>query len=423
MGDRDGFFGIGIDLCSDYSQVSYSNNGEEPVSVEFPGTGDIYCVPTVVSKTLGRDEWFAGYDAVNSSKLGEACLVEDILGKAADKNPVSIDEGMVMPIELVVRYLGYLISMAKTAGKSDKVGRVCVTFEDFNISILNVVQKALVMLGIDKDRIMLACHDESYIYYAISQKEELWSGEVYLFEYGAKGLYVKNMYMANERGTRIVMIHTDDLSEELPYTLSENSLSEDYLDKTLAHAAAGVLGRRNVSSVYLTGKYFGGDINLPEFVKYLCDRGRVFAGQNMYCKGACYQAVNQGADGRYRDMMIACSERITTGIEIRITDRGRDKMLRMLKPGVNWFGADCSYDFIVDGIKELEIFLSPVDTLEKQLVRVPLDDFPERPGKATRISVSFSFTSDSRCHMMIKDMGFGEFFASSGRVINEELLL
>ncbi|MGN0378719.1 MAG: DUF5716 family protein [Butyrivibrio sp.] len=423
MSEGDNIFSVGIDLCSDCSQVSYSNGGESPVSVEFMGNDEKYSIPTVVSKTIGRDEWFAGHDAINSAKLGEAVLVEDLLKKAADKNPVNVDDRPVMPIELLKTYLGYLISLAQTAGKSEKVDKICVTFDEFNISVLNVVQKALEMSGIDKQNIMLACHDESYIYYAISQQEELRNGDVFLFEYGEEGLIVKNMYMVNERGTRFVMIHSDDFSEDISYKPVTNPLSGEYLDTLLTQAAEQVIGRRHASAIYLTGKAFNGEINFPEFIKYLCDRGRVFAGQNMYCKGACYQAFEQEAGGRYNDMMLACAERITTGIEIKISDRGREKMLRMVRPGVNWFGADCSYDFIVDDIKELEVFLSPVDTSEKQLVKVPLDDFPKRPVKATRISVSFSFTSDSRCHMMVKDMGFGEFFASSGRVINEELLL
>ena len=79
--------------------------------------------------------------------------------------------------------------------------------------------------------------------------------------------------------------------------------------------------------------------------------------------------------------------------------------------------------FVFDSKHELEIFLSPVDTMEKQVVRVSLADFPERPNKTTKITLKLSFTSDSRCHLMVIDKGFGEFFASSGRIINEEILL
>jgi hypothetical protein len=94
---------------------------------------------------------------------------------------------------------------------------------------------------------------------------------------------------------------------------------------------------------------------------------------------------------------------------MKISDSGRDKILRMIRPGINWFGAECSYDFIVDDMKELELFLSPVDTKEKQVVRISLENFPIRPNKTTRVTLSLSFTSDSRCHLMLKDRGFGEF--------------
>lgn len=414
---------VGIDLCGDYSQISiYSYRSKEPVSVDFAGTESRYRVPTVVSKMLGKDEWFAGEEAVESAKLGEAAAVRDILKKAADKNPVRVDDMSVMPIKLLAVFFDYLLKTAKHTAQTEEIGAVCVTLEDFNISVLNVAVKAMEHIGIGRDRLAFASHDESFVYYALSQKQELWNNDVFLFDYGRGGLTAKRLYIANERGIRIAMVHTDGFTEEIPYELCENSLSAEYLDNRLKDTAAKLFEKKNISTVYLTGEAFKDDMNLPGFIKYLCERRRVFAGNNLYCKGACYQAVEL-ACGKGPDVMLACPQRVTTGIEMKISDRGRDKILRMVKPGINWFEAGCEFDFIVDGAKELEIFLSPVDTREKQLVKVPLTDFPERPGKASRITVSFSFTSDSRCHMMVKDRGFGEFYASSGRVINEELLL
>ena len=69
------------------------------------------------------------------------------------------------------------------------------------------------------------------------------------------------------------------------------------------------------------------------------------------------------------------------------------------------------------------MFLSPVDTVEKQLVKIPLTDFPERPRKTTLINFKISFTRDKRCYVMVIDKGFGEFFPGSGRIINEEIML
>lgn len=423
MDTREKLLCVGIDLCSDYSQVSiYSYGAKEPVSVDFAGAESKYRVPTTVSKMLGKDEWFAGDEAIGSMKIGEAVAVKDILKKAADKNPVRVDDIAVMPIELLSVYFDYLLKTARNAANTEEIGAVCVTLEDFNISVLNVAVKAMEKLGIGRDRLTFASHDESFVYYALSQKQELWNNDVFLFDYGRGGLTARRLYIGNERGVRIAMIHTDGFTEEIPFELCENSISTEYLDNRLRDIAVKLLERKSVSTVYLTGEAFREDLNLPGFIKYICDRRRVFAGNNLYCKGACYQAIEL-AGGAGPDVMLACPQRITTGIEMKISDRGRDKILRMVKPGINWFEAECEFDFIVDGTEELEIFLSPLDTREKQLVRVPLTDFPKRPRKATRITVSFSFTSDSRCHMMVKDRGFGEFYASSGRVINEELLL
>ncbi len=423
-------FYVGIDLCSMYSQVTYykkinSSNRQdiEPVSVDFTGLAWQYQIPTVVSKSFGKDEWYAGDEALKSSKLEEAQLVDNILEKAVNKNPVIVDGVNVMPIELIRRYLEYLIHSAKLAGDSDKVDRICITFENYNISLLNCVSKALKEMGYSTSQISYMSHSESFIYYVMNQKADIWAGDSVLFDYNENGLQVHRMYIANERGSKIVMVHSEDFTEDIPFSLSSNTDSVETLDQRLRAAAVQVMDKKNVSSVFLVGRGFLDDMKLPDFIKYICDRKRVFAGQNLYAKGAGYAADSQISSGIMREFLIACPERITTGIEMKIKDRGRDKILRLVRPGVNWYGADCSYDFIVDNIDNLELFLSPVDTREKQLVKISLGDFPVRPNKATRINISLSFTSDSRCHLMVKDKGFGEFFTSSGIVINEELLL
>lgn len=90
-----------------------------------------------------------------------------------------------------------------------------------------------------------------------------------------------------------------------------------------------------------------------------------------------------------KNYVLCCNERITTGIELKIIERGKEKILRLVKPGVNWYGADCSFNLIVDEAKELEMFLSPVDTVEKQLVKIPLTDFRKDQGKLHLLILKF----------------------------------
>ena len=108
---------------------------------------------------------------------------------------------------------------------------------------------------------------------------------------------------------------------------------------------------------------------------------------------------------------------------MKICDRGVDKILRMVRPGTNWYKAGCSYDFIVDDCKEIEIFLSPVGRREKRQIKIPLTDFPVRDDKASRITIKLDFSDDSHCHLTVMDKGFGEFVKSSNKIIKEDILL
>lgn len=417
---------IGIDLCDDFSQVCYykkNMENEEPVSVDFTGLERQYQLPTAISKSIGKDEWYAGDEAVKCARLGEGILIENLLAKAVLTAPYTVDDQTVMPIDLIKKYLEYLIQAAKVNSQSEEVEKICVTVMKFNISILNVISKALIELGYDKERFILTSHKESFIYYALNQKEELHKNEVVLFDYGYTGLMIHRMYTLVERGSKVTTIASEDYTKEIKYELSENTNSIEFLDNLMKETAVKTMDKKNISSVFLVGNGFSDDLKLPDFIKYICDRRKVFAGQNLYVKGACYQCLDGVNNNTSKEYLIACDERITTGIEMKISDFGKDKILRMVRPGVNWYNAGVSYDFIIDDIDSLELFLSPVGTVDKQLINIPITEFPDRPNKTTRIKITLDFMSASRCHVSIKDMGFGEFFQSSKRVINEEILI
>ena len=416
---------MGIDFGNETSQVSFYNYKEgEPTGVDFSGLETKYQIPTVISKTVGQEQWFIGDEARKCADLGEARLVDDLVVKALNREPVIVDDISMMPVELVRIFFDNLIQSVKLLSGMEELGKICITLEDFHIGILNILTQALMEIGIPREDILLCGREESYIYYALSQKKELWQSDVALFDFEEKGLRYYHLYMVTDHGQRIVMTHEESLEEEVPYVLMGNTASAELLDDRLLRCAKRLFEHKNVGTVYLTGKGFEGELHIPNFLRFICERRRVFAGQNLYTKGACYQAYEASRENSlFKEIILACPQRITTGVEVKIQSRGRDKILRLVKPGENWYGADVSVDFILDDVKELELFLSPLDSREKQVARISLEDFPERPNKATRITLKMSFTGDSRCHVLILDRGFGDFFAGSGRVITEELLL
>ncbi len=414
-------FIVGIDLGNEYSQVSYYNFASaEPESVVFQAPAAVLRVPTVVLKERNKEHgWMAGELALSCNVLGEGTLFDHLLDAAGQKEPIVRDDVTVMPVQLIQVYLTFLLQSARrTFGKEEELDKLCITLADYNIDLLRVLDAALGLMGIPEEKVVFSSHVEAYVYYALSQKAELWKNDNFLFDYGREGLFCCRMATMLDRGKRIVMTQSSDLRDKVPYM---NDM--DKLEELLLSAAQSEFDKKMISTVYLTGEGFEGDFNCERFINYICNRRRAFAGQNLYAKGACYQAYEMSVGDNFKDFIIGCNERITTGIEMKICDRGVDKILRLVRPGVNWYKAGCSYDFIVDDCNAIELFLSPVDSKDKQLVKIPLTDFPVRENKASRITLALDFTSDTRCHLTVTDRGFGEFVKSSGKVINEDILL
>lgn len=414
-------FIVGIDLGNEYSQVAYYNFvSAEPESVAFQAPVQSLRVPTVVLKERGKEQgWMAGELAISCNVLGEGTLFDHILDLARAKEPVVKDDVTVMPAQLIQVYLTFLLYSAQKAfGKDEEIDRLCITLAEYDIDLLRVLDAAIGLMGIPQSKVIYSSHVEAYVYYALSQKPELWKNDNFLFDYGREGLLCCRMATMVDRGKRIIMTQSSDLRDKVPFLEDM-----DKLEELLLAAAQSEFDKKMISTVYLTGEGFEGEFDCERFINYVCNRRRVFAGQNLYSKGACYQAYEAGVGDNFKDFIIGCNERITTGIEMKICDRGIDKILRLVRPGVNWYKAGCSYDFIIDDCNAIELFLSPVDSKEKQLVRIPLTDFPVRENKASRITLSLDFTSDTRCHLTVTDRGFGEFVKSSGKVINEDILL
>ncbi len=414
-------FIVGIDLRNDYSQVCYYNAAKsEPESVPFQSPAADLRVPTVVLREYKNAMgWMAGEVAVSCSALGEGVLFDNLLEAARLGTMVTKEDICVAPSQLLMVYLTFLLQSAKRAfGGEEEPDKICISIDDYCTKILDVIDEAVGLMGIAKDKVIYTSHVESFVYYALCRKKDLWKNDNVVFDYGKDGLVYSRMATAPYGGSTIVMSERLDLRTEVGYTTDNERLEETLLKK-----AKELFDRKLISTVYLTGEGFEGDFSCDRFINFVCNRRRAFAGQNLYVKGACYQAYESAVGGLLKDFVVCCNERLPAGIEMKICDRGVDKILRMVRPGVNWYKAGCSYDFIVDDCREIELFLSPVGRRDKKLIKIPLTDFPVREDKASRINVSLEFTDDTCCHLTVTDKGFGEFVKSSGKVIKEDIQL
>lgn len=380
---------LGIDICNNISQVSY------------------YDAKTQTAESVPL--------------IGTSMIL---------KNPVSLDiifenvqQGLPIQMNELTNLVGYLLDSAKKIGINSEVSMVCVTVEEFNITLLDALRTVFSIYGFQSDKISFISHEESYAYYAYNMKKELWNGGVLLLDYSEKGIAALQLSNIKIKNNDIIVEERQlfEDSELLQVINGEKSLDE--VNEVLVKIIKLIMNGKVISSIYLTGIGFDTDHLPTEFLKFICNKHRVFVGQNLYVKGACLAAYEEAFATKFTNTIVACKNRITTGIEIGIVERGKNRILRVVKPGTNWYEAHRTMDFIVDDCIEISIKMIPVAGKEPYEEIIDLSEFPYRTNKTTRIRMEFEFTADDRCLVTVKDKGFGEFARSSGKVIYKNLEL
>ncbi len=339
------------------------------------------------------------------------------------KLPDLFKEGSVRESDNAVGHVSKIIEYIKKISGISYIEKICFTLKDFYMDNLCAISMIMKRLGIDDDKWSVISHDESFALYAYSQKKELYSASVLLLDYGENGIdaILLNKTKAASLNKDIVMENTYDISNESVSAAFTGSISLDEASDCIIEWLSDIFLKYSVSSLYLTGEGFNCESYPDRLTKFLCMRRKVFAGQNLFVKGAVYYCLKDSDKESLNNLLLACKNRVTTGIEVQITDRGIVKRLRIIKPGVNWYMAYRKMDFILDDINKITLIMKPCNDSAEYTEEIDISEIPYRKGKMTRISMEIAFVSDSRCVVTVTDKGFGQFVKSSGAVIVKEI--
>lgn len=332
-------------------------------------------------------------------------------------------QGVFSKAEELAGHIALLIEQTKRASKVFTVDKICITTQYFQSDLLDVIAAIMEKLDYTQEQWLVISHEECYAYYAYSQKRELYNFGVMLLDYEADGIHAHMMSNGRKNGTELIMESSCRLDNEnirAVYT-KEKELKE--IEQELIVWLKEILTERILSSVYLTGKGFDVDTFPEALTKYLCTRRKVFAGQNLFVKGACICAYEEMNSAAFDSVLLACHNRVTTGIEVDILERAVSKRLRIVRPGTNWYMARRRLDFILEDVRRIRLIMRPCDGSGDYEEWIDISEIPYRPGKMTRISMDFQFASDDRCLVTVQDKGFGVFVKSSSKTVCREISL
>lgn len=312
------------------------------------------------------------------------------------------------------------INMCSAKKSIYRIDSICVCLHTYDEEYLMGIKTAFDNLGIDSGKWQIISKVESFAYYAYSQKKELYLGGVCLLDFGKIGL---NVYrLISKRSNNIDYIieeHQLFDSPDFKDVICKKKTLDD-CDEQLCAALNSFLNKRAVSTIYITGPGFCTDTLPQAFTKLIVSRRKAFMGQNLYTRGACYCALENICPNVFDNTVLLSEQRIMVGIELDILEQGKPKRFRLIRPGTNWFMADRCVDFIIEDMQQINLKILTADNRFDDEI-IDISDFPYREGKTTRISIEVKFYSATRCQIVVKDLGFGDFFKSSGKVIYKDL--
>lgn len=404
---------LGFDLGNLTSQISYYEfSMEDPESITTVAGEEQFNIPTVLCKRYGINQWSFGREAQKNSKQKEGFLVEDLIGLARREEEVIIDETSFLPADLIILFVKRVLSLCNMTIALEEVTALMFTVEVLDKGMIQILEAVRENLPVNSDAVFYQTHEESFYQYMIHQPKVLWQQQVGVLDFTENNLKTYRLELNYKTAPIVSFIETIQYKKmQRSRLLSE--VAEDLLDIELLEIAGKLCEGRLISSVYLIGDALAGGWN-TKTIQFLCKNRRVFQGNNMYSKGACYALKEKYDPGVLSEKFIFLGRDIVkSNIGIRALRNGTEAYIALIDAGVRWFDAKKECDFIIETGNIISFVITPLNGRDIKIAEISLTGFPTRPRRASRVRVGIGFLAEDNAYITIKDMGFGELYPAT----------
>lgn len=404
---------VGYDLANTCSQISYCYKKEES-DIATVGTvegEENYDIPTVLCKRIGTNQWLFGHAAIRFSeeRPEESILVENLLQLALGGEVVQIDGKGYHPATLLALFVKRSLSTVAAGGNGDRIAAIMFTFEIIDQRIEALIQRVIRTLDFKNTETFCQCYEESFFSYMTWQNKALWNDGALLLDY---------------RGDELTAMHMEGNNNTVPKVMysAKRNFSFAGTDRELYDISGELCEGKQISSVYLIGQKFGGDW-MEESLRYLCTGRRVFQGNNLYSKGACYTLLKElcGKTGEdEEEYMFLGPNKLKANVGMKVQKRGEDAYNALLDAGMDYKSMEEVFEFYLKGENHLELLITPLIKCPAKHVFMELDNLQLEPDQVTRIRMKISSPKENVLRITVNDLGFGEFRqACDGKWVKE----
>ena len=408
---------IGYELNNTYAQISYLKAGDaEPETASVVLGADQFTIPTALKKKSDSNLWLFGKDA-----LKEEGVITRLLDLAIDGAEITVGEERIDPVALLALFIKRSLSVLTISVNIEHVTAFMFTTPSITPRTVEIIEQVAVSLDLPPERVYLQSYRESMYHYVVHQPKELWNHQVLLFDYSS---HMKVFRLEGNKKTTPIAVFID--SESFPalrYSSGPSERTKREWDEQFLAIAKDMIKSRFISSVYLIGEGFK-DEWANDSLKYLCTGRRVFRGNNLYSKGACYGAMEKINPGEISKTMIFLGEdKLKANIGIRLLRSGIPSYCAILDAGISWHECESSLEIILDKETELQLIITSLTGGHVSERLITLDGLPERPPRTTRLQLALRLKSADTALLTITDLGFGALFPASGKEWIKEIAL
>ena len=403
---------IGIDIGKEYTQICYyDRKAEEARSLSMKVGTSQYEAPGCICYRTEQNDYCVGLEAQYFSREKGGIMLGNIYDICQKEESIQVAGEDKEPAELLAHFLK---GMLKFLGIQDIVKNtkcMCITSPELDAIQVRNYQKACGIAGFPAEKYMLMDYGESFYYYALGQKRETWNRSVAWYAFDGDKIAFRKLTI--NAASRPILVN---LEEPVSTTLETE---DEIRDVEFCRFITKTLGKELFSSVQITGEGFDQQW-AQQSVKLLCHQGRkVFYGNNLFAKGACIAGKDRLEDKKLKGYRYLSDSLVTADVGMDMRVMGSPAYYPLIEGGSNWYECSASCELILDDITELVFVVGTFGEKHKKKVIMGLPGLPERPNKTTRLSLALAYVSQKKCRVVVKDLGFGEMFPSSGKVWDE----
>lgn len=366
--------------------------------------------PTVISKKKGEDAWVVGEDAYALALDGKGIITDKLLKLTRKDGIATIDGTRYEGKEILKIYFREIINAGMEKLYKEKPEEVVVAMAGLEEDIVGDIREAFVGLGYQPNHIHIISKEESFIYFVLSLKKDIWNNKVGMYDLSDVSLTYYEMLVNRNSRKLLVNAESENMDEAFNLQILNNPSGAKLADKILTSVAEKVMDKKKFSSIFLTGQVFVEHEWADGFISYLCSRGKVYLDTNIFAKGAAFKGVDLASENSIYNLTAICEGRLRSDVYINVENNGKDGKIYLAKAGDFWDEPGTELLMIPDEKEVIDISVVGVDGKVKKSIPIVLDFLPKRPIKTRRFYFRTKFLDDKIMNVEIEDAGFGDMY-------------